>query len=112
MRALQICFAIRGPSGTVGCSDDTYSDLDPFRAIHREALERLSMRGETWGETWGWTVEMQVSVARQGLAVTEVPVACRRSIGVSEITGRFRAGSKILWVIGREALRRAWPGRA
>jgi glycosyltransferase involved in cell wall biosynthesis len=82
-----------------------YSDLGPFRAIRREALERLGMQDETWG----WTVEMQVRAAQQGLAVTEVPVAYRRRIGVSKISGTLsgtlRAGSKILWVIGREAWR-------
>jgi glycosyltransferase involved in cell wall biosynthesis len=81
-----------------------YSDLGPFRVIRREALTRLRMRDETWG----WTVEMQVKAARQGLRVTEVPVAYRRRIGVSKISGTLagtlRAGSKILWVIGREAV--------
>lgn len=87
----------------------SYSDLGPFRAIRREALVRLAMRDETWG----WTVEMQVSAARHGLAVTEVPVAYRRRIGVSKISGTLsgtlRAGGKILWVIGREAWRRRGP---
>lgn len=86
-----------------------YSDLGPFRAIRREALTRLAMRDETWG----WTVEMQVSAARHGLRVAEVPVAYRRRIGVSKISGTLsgtlRAGSKILWVIGREALRPRQP---
>jgi hypothetical protein len=82
-----------------------YSDLGPFRVIRRAALERLDMRDESWG----WTVEMQVKAARHGLRVAEVPVAYRRRIGVSKISGTLsgtvRAGSKILWVIGREALR-------
>jgi glycosyltransferase involved in cell wall biosynthesis len=82
-----------------------YSDLGPFRVIRRGALTRLDMRDETWG----WTVEMQVKAARHGLRVAEVPVAYRRRIGVSKISGTLsgtvRAGSKILWVIGREAVR-------
>jgi hypothetical protein len=82
-----------------------YTDLGPFRAIRREALARLAMRDETWG----WTVEMQVRAARLGLRTQEVPVGYRRRIGTSKISGTLsgtvRAGTKILWVIGVEALR-------
>lgn len=81
-----------------------YTDLGPFRVIRRDALARLSMRDETWG----WTVEMQVRAARRGLRVQEVPVGYRRRIGTSKISGTLsgtiRAGWKILWVIGAEAL--------
>ncbi len=81
-----------------------YTDLGPFRAIRREALARLGVRDETWG----WTVEMQVRAARLGMAVREVPVGYRRRIGQSKISGTLsgslRAGTKILWVIGAEAL--------
>jgi len=81
-----------------------HTDLGPFRAIRRDALARLDMRDQTWG----WTVEMQVRAARLGLAVQEVPVGYRRRIGQSKISGTLsgtiRAGAKILWVIGAEAL--------
>jgi glycosyltransferase involved in cell wall biosynthesis len=81
-----------------------YTDLGPFRVIRRDALARLAMRDETWG----WTVEMQVRAARRGLRVREVPVGYRRRIGTSKISGTLsgtiRAGWKILWVIGAEAL--------
>jgi glycosyltransferase involved in cell wall biosynthesis len=81
-----------------------YTDLGPFRVIRRDALARLAMRDETWG----WTVEMQVRAARLGLRVREVPVGYRRRIGQSKISGTLsgtiRAGWKILWVIGAEAL--------
>jgi glycosyltransferase involved in cell wall biosynthesis len=81
-----------------------YTDLGPFRAIRRDALARLGMRDETWG----WTVEMQVRAARLGLRVEEVPVGYRCRIGQSKISGTLsgtiRAGTKILWVIGAEAL--------
>jgi glycosyltransferase involved in cell wall biosynthesis len=81
-----------------------YTDLGPFRVIRRDALARLGMRDETWG----WTVEMQVRAARIGLRVREVPVGYRRRIGTSKISGTLsgtiRAGWKILWVIGAEAL--------
>jgi hypothetical protein len=81
-----------------------FSDLGPFRAIDRAALARLAMQDETWG----WTVEMQVRAARLGLPVAEVPVGYRRRIGQSKISGTLggsvRAGVKILYVIGREAV--------
>ncbi|WPB86432.1 glycosyltransferase family 2 protein [Sediminicoccus rosea] len=81
-----------------------YTDLGPFRVIRREALARLAMRDETWG----WTVEMQVRAARLGLRVQELPVGYRRRIGISKISGTLsgtiRAGWKIIWVIGAEAL--------
>jgi glycosyltransferase involved in cell wall biosynthesis len=88
-----------------------YSDLGPFRAIRRDALARLAMQDETWG----WTVEMQVRAARIGLRTQEVPVGYRRRIGTSKISGTLsgtiRAGTKILWVIGTEALRHLVPRR-
>lgn len=80
-----------------------YSDLGPFRAIRRDALERLSMQDRDFG----WTIEMQVRAAKQGLRITEVPTGYRRRIGISKISGTIRgvllAGTKILFVIGREA---------
>jgi glycosyltransferase involved in cell wall biosynthesis len=89
-----------------------YTDLGPFRVIRRDALARLAMRDETWG----WTVEMQVRAARRGLRVREVPVGYRRRIGQSKISGTLsgtiRAGWKILWVIGAEALDGLRAGRS
>lgn len=89
----------------------SYTDLGPFRAIARERLDALGMRDETFG----WTVEMQVLAARQGLRIREVPVTYRRRIGQSKISGTVsgvvRAGSKILWVIAREAAA-SFGGRA
>ena len=65
--------------------------------------------------TYGWTVEMQVKAVIAGLAIEEVPVAYRKRIGKSKITGTVRgsvkAGWKILWTIvalrvrGKRALR-------
>ncbi len=86
-----------------------FTDLGPFRAITRAALARLAMADTTWG----WTVEMQVRALRLGLPVAEVPVGYRRRVGVSKISGTVsgsvRAGAKILYVIGREALARRAP---
>lgn len=83
-----------------------WSDLGPFRAIRRDALDRLGMADRTFG----WTVEMQIKAARAGLHAREVPVRYRRRIGISKISGTLRgsvlAGTRILSIIGREALRR------
>lgn len=81
-----------------------HTDLGPFRAITREALDRLDMRDTDFG----WTVEMQVKAAQQRLATIEVPVPYRKRIGHSKISGTIRgtfaAGTKILWVIFRSAI--------
>lgn len=83
-----------------------YTDLGPFRAIRRDALDRLAMADRTFG----WTVEMQIKAIERGLRVIEVPARYRRRIGVSKISGTVRgtvlAGTKILSLIGRHALRR------
>lgn len=80
-----------------------YSDLGPFRAIRRDALESLNMQDRDFG----WTIEMQVRAAKLGLRTAEVATGYRRRIGVSKISGTVRgvvmAGAKILYVIGREA---------
>ncbi len=83
-----------------------YTDLGPFRAIRRSALERLEMADRNYG----WTVEMQIKAVEQGLAIEEVPTDYRNRIGVSKVSGTIRgsvrAGYKILYIIAREALRR------
>jgi hypothetical protein len=83
-----------------------FTDLGPFRAIRRDALHRLGMKDRTFG----WTVEMQIKAIEHGLRVREVPARYRRRIGVSKISGTVRgtvlAGTKILSLIGRHALRR------
>lgn len=82
-----------------------FTDLGPFRAIRWDALQRLGMRDPTFG----WTVEMQVRALRAGLDWTEVPVAYRKRIGRSKISGTIngtvRAGTKILWTVGAHAVR-------
>ena len=83
-----------------------HTDLGPFRAIKRDTLEQLDMKDRNFG----WTVEMQVKAAQCGLKVVEVPVPYRRRIGVSKISGTIRgtlaAGTKIIWVILRSAIKR------
>lgn len=79
----------------------TYTDLGPFRAIRYDTLKQLHMVDENFG----WTVEMQIKAIRQKIRVQEVPVSYRKRIGVSKISGTisgtFRAGYKILYLIAR-----------
>ena len=82
-----------------------YTDLGPFRAVRREALERLEMRDKNFG----WTIEMQIKAQRRGLRVQEIPVNYRRRRGGrSKVSGNpveaVKAGGKILWTILRYAL--------
>ena len=83
-----------------------YTDLGPFRVIRKDALDRLGMAVRDYG----WTIEMQIRAIEEGLRLLERPVRYRRRIGQSKITGTIggtvRAGSKILYTIGRHALRR------
>jgi glycosyltransferase involved in cell wall biosynthesis len=78
-----------------------YTDLGPFRAIRAEALEKLDMRDRNYG----WTIEMQIKALRHKLRVVEVPVSYRRRVGVSKISGNWRAsiaaGAKIIWTAFR-----------
>ena len=77
-----------------------YRDLGPFRAITRQALDRLRMSDKTWG----WTIEMQVKAIEADLRVHEVPIRQRTRIGRSKIsgtiTGSVRAGVRMLSTIG------------
>jgi glycosyltransferase involved in cell wall biosynthesis len=82
-----------------------YTDMSPFRAIRRDALERLDMREQTYG----WNLEMQMKAAREGLRVLEIPVNHRRRTGgESKVSGTFRgtfvAGSRIVATLVRVAL--------
>lgn len=78
-----------------------YTDLGPFRAIRTEALHKLAMRDRNYG----WTIEMQIKALRHKLRVVEVPVSYRRRVGVSKISGNWRAsiaaGVKITWTAFR-----------
>lgn len=82
-----------------------FTDLGPFRAIRRDALEALKMQAPTFG----WTVEMQVRILKQKIAYTEIPVRYRNRIGTSKISGTISgvvlAGWYILSTIFIEAFR-------
>ena len=85
---------------------ERYTDLGPYRAVSKPALDRLSMTDRNYG----WTVEMQIKAVEQGLRIAEVPARYRNRIGVSKVSGTVKgtilAGTKILSIIGRQALRR------
>jgi len=76
-----------------------FTDLGPFRAIRRDALEKLAM----CDRNFGWTAEMQIKAVLAGLRITEVPVQYRPRIGVSKISGTVKgvvmAGIIILYTI-------------
>jgi glycosyltransferase involved in cell wall biosynthesis len=81
-----------------------YTDMCPFRAIRRDALEQLLMKEETYG----WNLEMQMKAARFGLRILEVPVNHRcRTGGVSKVSGTLRgtfvAGARIITTLLRIA---------
>lgn len=83
-----------------------YTDLGPFRAIRKSALDELNMQAPTFG----WTVEMQVRALKQKMPYAEVPVNYRKRIGKSKISGTVKgvilAGYYILGTIFLEAIRR------
>jgi len=74
-----------------------YSDMCAFRAIRRDALDRLAMSEMTYG----WNIEMQIKAAQKGLRILEIPMPYRcRSGGKSKVAGSLRgtvkAGSRIV----------------
>jgi hypothetical protein len=82
-----------------------YTDLCAYRAIRRDALDRLRMRDRNYG----WTVEMQVRALEQGLRIREVPVSYRkRAAGVNKVSGNLRASVHAGWVIVTTVFRLWW----
>lgn len=83
-----------------------FTDLGPFRAIRKSALDQLNMQAPTFG----WTVEMQVRALKQGVPYCEIPVNYRKRIGKSKISGTIKgvilAGYYILGTIFVEAFSR------
>lgn len=76
------------------------SDLGPFRAVLKSALDGLAMSDPSYG----WTIEMQIKAARSGLRYREVPVSYRRRrAGNSKVSGTWRgvagASAKILGLL-------------
>jgi glycosyltransferase involved in cell wall biosynthesis len=86
-----------------------YTDMCAFRAIRRDALERLDMREATYG----WNIEMQMKAARAGLRILELPVPYRRRAGgSSKVAGSFRGSIRAGWRITLTVARVAMAGRA
>jgi len=66
-----------------------FTDLSPFRAIRRDALDRLGMSDMTYG----WNLEMLMRVAAANLPAREIAVGQRRRVGgVSKVSGNVVAG--------------------
>ena len=73
-----------------------FTDMSPFRAIRRDALERLGMREETFG----WNLEMQMRAAAAGLRIVEVPVGQRRRAGgISKVSGDRATAVRAAWAL-------------
>jgi glycosyltransferase involved in cell wall biosynthesis len=73
-----------------------FTDMSPFRAIRRRALEDLGMREETFG----WNLEMQMRAAANRLRIVEVPVGQRvRAGGVSKVSGNLRTALRAASVL-------------
>lgn len=91
--------------------DQPATDLGPFRAIRRSALDALDMADRDYG----WTVEMQIKAAQRGLRYAEVPVPYYRRIGESKVSGTIRgvlgASRKIIGWLAYHDLRDRWIGR-
>lgn len=82
-----------------------FTDMSPFRAIRRDALDRLGM-AET---SFGWNLEMQMRAAAAGLRTVEVPVGQRlRAGGTSKVSGDWRSAAHAAWVLARCFCRLAW----
>ena len=84
-----------------------YSDMCPFRAIRRSALDKLGMKEATYG----WNLEMQMRAARSRLRILEMPVNHRcRTGGESKVSGTLRgtyvAGLRIIATLFRVAMER------
>jgi len=88
-----------------------YTDMCPFRAIRRSALDCLDMKEPTYG----WNLEMQMRAARARLRILEVPVNHRcRTGGESKVSGTLRgtfvAGLRIIATLFRVATERDGEG--
>jgi glycosyltransferase involved in cell wall biosynthesis len=82
-----------------------YTDMCAYRAIRRDALNRLGMTEMTYG----WNIEMQIKAAQRGLRVLELPLPYRRRAGgtskvAGSLRGSFNASSRIIATFVRVAL--------
>lgn len=85
-----------------------YSDMCAFRAIRRDALDRLGLREATYG----WNIEMQMKAARAGLRILELPIPYRRRAGgSSKVAGSRRGSIRAAWRITLTIARVAMEAR-
>ena len=85
-----------------------FTDMSPFRAIRRDALDQLAMREETFG----WNLEMQMRVAAARWRAMEVPVGQRRRAGgVSKVSGSVLGGASAACVLFSTFVRLAFDLR-
>jgi glycosyltransferase involved in cell wall biosynthesis len=69
----------------------SYTDMGPFRAIRRTALDQLHMSELTYG----WNLEMQIKAVQHKLRIREITVDYRNRIGgASKVSGDLRASIK------------------
>lgn len=85
-------------------------DLSPLKAITRDALDEIGPAEMTYG----WTVELLAVAASRKMAIAEVPTGYRHRIGgrskvSGTLSGSFRAGWRILFVLGRVFLKNVGP---
>jgi glycosyltransferase involved in cell wall biosynthesis len=82
------------------------TDLGPFRAIRKLALDHLALAERTYG----WSVEMMVKAARGGYRLLEVPVSYRpRYAGRSKVSGTVAGSVKAgVVIIGTSMRYRHW----
>lgn len=79
-----------------------FTDMSPFRAIRRDALEQLGMREMSYG----WNLEMLMRVAAARMPALEIAVGQRRRRGgVSKVSGSLVTALKATWVIATTFLR-------
>ena len=82
-----------------------FRDIGPLRLIDRDLFHRLRLR--EW--TFGWTVEAQITAARLGVAMAELPVRERpRLAGEQKVSKVSRRRSL---AIGGQILRAGWRTR-
>lgn len=85
-----------------------YTDMCAFRAIRRNALNRLGLKEMTYG----WNIEMQIEAARHGLRILEIPLPYRcRAGGDSKVAGSVRGTIRASWRIVMTFMRVASSGR-
>lgn len=76
-------------------------DLSPLKAITREALDKIGPAEMTYG----WTVELLAVAASREFTIAEVSTGYRHRLGgrskvSGTLSGSFRAGCRILLVLG------------